>query len=173
MRTAIIGLTLMLGLSGSALAHDTGSHGKHGGHHHAEAGAGGEPGKATDVERTITIVATDSAFEPKAISVKAGETIRFVVRNDGKLVHELTIGTAAIQAEHQSEMLGFSVSGALQTDRFDQAKLSGHSHGNNVLLAPGKTGEIIWKFAKAADLEFGCNVPGHYEQGMKGEFKVD
>lgn len=170
MRLAIIALGLALGLSGPALAHDAGAHG---GHDHATAGVGGVPGKAAEVTRTITIVATDSDFNPKAISVKAGETVRFIVRNEGKLVHELTIGTRAMQAEHQSEMLGFAASGALEADRYDEAKLGGHSHGNNVLLAPGKIGEVIWKFAKAADLEFGCNVPGHYEQGMKGTFKVE
>ena len=32
-------------------------------------------------------------------------------------------------------------------------------HGNNVLLEPSKTGEIVWAFAKKTELEFGCNVP--------------
>ena len=167
MRRLLIGLCLAIGMSAAAVAHDAGSHGTH---DHAAAGLGGSPGKASEVTRTITILATDTAFAPKSISVKAGETIRFIVRNEGKLVHELTIGTKAIQLEHQSEMLALAVSGALEADRFDAAKVGNHSHGNNVLLAPGASGEVIWKFAKVADLEFGCNVPGHYDQGMKGDF---
>ena len=27
---------------------------------------------------------------------------------------------------------------------------------------------MIFKFTKAAELEFACNVPGHYESGMVG-----
>lgn len=149
------------------------AHGEHRHDSHGVVMEGGAPGKAADATRTVTIVATDSAFSPKSLAVKAGETIRFIVRNDGKLVHELTIGTKAQQAEHQSEMLGYSASGAITADKVDRASLGSHDHGNNVLLDPGQSGEIVWTFAKAADLEFGCNVPGHYESGMKGEFRFE
>ena len=43
-----------------------------------------------------------------------------------------------------------------------------HDDPNSVLLEPGKSGEIIWKFTKATELEFACNVPGHYDAGMMG-----
>lgn len=43
-----------------------------------------------------------------------------------------------------------------------------HDDPNSVLLEPGQPGEIVWKFTKAAALEFACNVPGHYEAGMMG-----
>ena len=46
-----------------------------------------------------------------------------------------------------------------------------HDDPNAKLVEPGKTGELIWKFKKAASLQFACNVPGHYESGMVGEFK--
>ena len=95
------------------------------------------------------------------------------MRNDGKLVHELTIGTKAMQREHQSEMLALAASGVLDADKVDRAKLGSHDHGNNVLLEPGQTGEIVWTFAKATNFEFGCNVPGHYEVGMRGDFKFE
>jgi len=36
----------------------------------------------------------------------------------------------------------------------------------------GKTKEIIWKFTKGDHLEFGCDIPGHYEPGMKGKFDI-
>jgi uncharacterized cupredoxin-like copper-binding protein len=37
-----------------------------------------------------------------------------------------------------------------------------------VTLAPGASGEIVWKFSKPVQgmLEFSCHVPGHYEAGM-------
>ena len=39
-------------------------------------------------------------------------------------------------------------------------------------VAPGKTGEIIWKFNKAGDFDFACLVAGHYQAGMVGKIKV-
>ena len=169
----ILMLAALIAISpASAIAHDGDAHAAHA-HSHGPMIVGGAPGKATEATREVTIIATDSDFVPKTIAVKSGETVRFVVRNDGKLVHEFTIGTKAMQAEHQSEMLGFAVSGAIEADKVDRSKLGTHDHGNNVLLEPGHSGVIVWTFASAADLEFGYNIPGHYEGGMKGDFKFE
>jgi len=48
-----------------------------------------------------------------------------------------------------------------------------HDNPNSVLIEPGKTKELIWKFHKARRVKFACNVPGHYQSGMVGaiEFK--
>ena len=40
-------------------------------------------------------------FKPRVIEVKAGETVRFVLKNEGKLLHEFNLGDAAMHAEHQ------------------------------------------------------------------------
>ncbi len=37
---------------------------------------------------------------------------------------------------------------------------------------PGKEAKVIWMFAKNDTLEFGCNIPGHYESGMKDKFMM-
>jgi uncharacterized cupredoxin-like copper-binding protein len=47
-----------------------------------------------------------------------------------------------------------------------------HDDPNSVRLAPGKTGEIIWKFTKSGTLTFACLIPGHYEAGMRGDVSV-
>lgn len=128
---------------------------------------GGMPGDAANVTRTILIIASDTKFNLKKIQVKNGETIRFVIRNKGKLVHEMTIGTKEVQHSHQAEMQKMMDEGHLMADRI-KGQMS-HAHGNSALVEPGKQGEIIWMFHKDAALEFGCNVPGHYEAGMKGD----
>lgn len=150
---------------------------------HADAGHDdakkiGEPGKADAVTRTVEIVMLDIYFEPETISVQRGETVRFVVRNDGQLVHEFNIGTASMHTLHQEEMLIMAGQGMLLPDRIVEhtAEMSGdhlmkHDDPNSVLLEPGKSGEIIWKFTTDAALEFACNVPGHYPAGMVGEFQ--
>src|SRR3546814_11348519 len=75
----------------------------------ADAGHGkgpsiGTPGVAAKANRTIEITVGDNFYEPAKIAVKKGETIRFVIRNGGELLHEFNIGTPAMHAEHQKEM---------------------------------------------------------------------
>jgi uncharacterized cupredoxin-like copper-binding protein len=142
----------------------------------------GQAGKASEVSRTIEVVMYDNYYEPESISVKAGETIRFKIKNAGELVHEFNIGTAAMHADHQKEMMMMMQHNVLLPDRIDRKAAAQmqkdmghgmHNDPNSVLLEPGKSGEVIWAFPKDGDvaLEYGCNVPGHYESGMHGQFK--
>jgi uncharacterized cupredoxin-like copper-binding protein len=178
---AIVAAALFLGTAGVYAA---GSHS--GGHGAAMGGHGhgfdfGEPGKPAEVTRTIDVTLKENFFEPESIDVKAGETIRFRIANQGELVHEFNIGTAAMHAEHQKEMMVMMEHGALEADRINHqmmkmdmggGKTMEHDDPNAVLLEPGKSAEIIWKFNKAMELEFACNVPGHYEAGMVGRMHV-
>ena len=150
--------------------------GSHGGGHGAKMSIG-QPGTAGKAARTIEIKMLDNYYEPGKISVKAGETVRFVIKNAGEFVHEFNIGTSAMHAAHQKEMMMMMEHGALQPDKINHhlmkmdmggGKTMEHSDPNSVLLEPGKSGEVVWKFSKAGKLEFACNVPGHYDAGMMG-----
>ena len=140
----------------------------------------GEPGKAAEVTRTIEIVMKENFYEPEAIEVKAGETIRFKITNKGELVHEFNLGTANMHKAHRKEMEMMVEHGVLEADKINYemmkmdmggGKTMEHDDPNSVLLEPGKSGEIVWKFAKATELEFACNVPGHYDAGMMGHVR--
>jgi uncharacterized cupredoxin-like copper-binding protein len=137
----------------------------------AHADTGGHPASAADV--SVTVVAKDGSFEPSVVQVKSGQTVKFVVRNDGDLVHELTIGDETKQLEHRREMAELFESGAVTVDKVNTKAMHEHGHSNSVLLAPGQTGEVIWTFADSKTIEFGCNVPGHYESGMRGTFDIE
>jgi uncharacterized cupredoxin-like copper-binding protein len=39
-------------------------------------------------------------------------------------------------------------------------------------VAPGKTGEIGWRFTNTGTFYFGCLIPGHFEAGMMGKVMV-
>ena len=151
----------------------SGGHG-HGGHH--DAVNIGTPGDAADVDRTFNIAMSEMRFEPNNLSIKSGETVRFVVTNTGEFVHEFNIGTAAMHQAHMSEMLEMMETGALEADRInhDVMRTTGMAHddGNSLLLEPGETAELIWTFSGDADLELSCNVPGHREGGMRGTLKM-
>ncbi len=143
----------------------------------------GMPGKASEVSQTINVVMKDNYFDIKSIKVKAGETIRFKISNKGTFLHEFGIGTAAMHAAHQKQMMTMMDHGMIGASKINHEKMKmdhggkggmpmmAHNDPNSVLLEPGKSGEIIWKFTRAMKLEFACNVPGHYQSGMVGKIK--
>lgn len=152
--------------------------GKHG---HGHGGGAGEPGKASQVTRTINVTMYDNYYEPEEITLKEGETVKFIVSNKGELVHEFNIGTPEAHMAHAPEMQMMVDHGVLHADRIDleaaKAMQASMGHGmhdepNSVLLEPGQTGEIIWKFPSHVVIEFACNVPGHYDAGMAGEINL-
>lgn len=134
-------------------------------HHHskAEAAAFGHPGEVKKVDRTIKIIATEIAFDVKDITVKAGETVRFVLINKGEQPHELSIGSADEMAEHRQMMVDMA--------GMDMSEMH-HNEDNSVSTEPGETKELIWQFGKAGTYEFACNYPGHSEIGMAGSLVV-
>ncbi len=126
---------------------------------------GGKPGDPAKATRTVEVVASDNEFSLKSLQVKDGETVRFVVRNDGLDPHELLIGTAAAHAEHRRMMKAM----------MEQQKQGGHAHAmameahdSGITVAPGKTAAFVWTFVRTSNLEFACDIPGHYEDGMHG-----
>ncbi|MCW1246089.1 cupredoxin family protein [Pseudomonas sp. SAICEU22] len=143
----------------------------------------GQPAPAAEASRSIEVVMGDMSFNPKALDIKAGETVRFVLINKGQLLHEFNLGDGAMHAEHQQEMLKMQQDGMLSptgmASGMDHAAMGhgdkggmSHDDPNSVLVQPGKTGELTWTFTKATRLEFACNVPGHYQAGMKGDLTV-
>ena len=119
----------------------------------------GEAGEASKVTRTVAVNMTDAMqFKPAKVSVKQGETIRFVVNNQGQLKHEFVLGKVESLKEHAALMLKFP-------------KME-HADPNMVSLPPSHSGEVIWKFTRAGPVDFACLQPGHFEAGMKGEVQV-
>ncbi|MHC8298964.1 copper-resistant cuproprotein CopI [Pseudomonas sp. ZS1P83] len=146
----------------------------------------GQPAPAAKATRSVEVVMGDMSFTPKAIDIKAGETVRFVLVNKGQLLHEFNLDDAAMHASHQQEMMKIQRSGMLTPTGIadmDYGSMPGMEHSsqghgmkhddpNSVLVEPGKTTELTWTFSKATNLEFACNIPGHYQAGMVGKLTV-
>ena len=119
-------------------------------------------GRAADpkrAKRTVRVAMTDNMrFSPAAITVKRGEIVRFVPKNKGRVVHELVLGTMDELKEHAELM-----------KKFPEME---HDEPSMAHVAPGKTGEIGWRFTKAGTFYFGCLQPGHFEAGMLGKIVV-
>ena len=119
----------------------------------------GIAGDAKGIKRTITLTMTDSMrFTPDVINVKEGETVKIVVKNSGKMLHEMVIGTAKELADHAALML-----------KFPNME---HSEPYMVHVPPGKTGQMIWTFNRAGNFDFACLMAGHYQAGMVGKINV-
>lgn len=131
-------------------------HGAHGGSH---ASAAGQPGDPAKVSRTVEVQMDDTMrFTPSQVQVKAGETIRFMVVNKGKLPHEMVLGSMKELEEH-AEMMR----------KMPDMK---HAEANQVSLGPGQRGGIVWTFDTPGNVAFACLIPGHKEAGMVGQVAV-
>jgi uncharacterized cupredoxin-like copper-binding protein len=160
MKTTSLTLALaLLATPAFAAPGHSGGHGNNHGHYDGHAAALGEPGDPKAKARTINIVMSDEMrFSPETVTVKRGETIRFVVKNAGELRHEMTLGTMEELVEHAAVM--------------EKHPDMEHDDPNAVTVEPGQTKTILWKFTKAGSFDFGCLVPGHMPAGMKGRIVV-
>ena len=141
----------------------------------------GSPGEKSKATRIVRINMFDNYFQPHILRFMEGETVRFLIKNSGEFVHEFNIGTKNMHKSHEPEMLMMMEHGVIEPGKinWDAAKIMQekmghgmHNEPNSVLLEPGKIGELVWKFPKHANLEFACNVPGHYDSGMVGKIKL-
>jgi uncharacterized cupredoxin-like copper-binding protein len=119
-------------------------------------GREGDPKKAS---RTVRIDMSDKMrFTPASLAIKQGETVKFVVRNSGKVMHEMVIGTMKELKEHAEVM--------------KKHPTMEHEEPYMAHVAPGRTETITWQFTKAGEFNFGCLIPGHFEAGMVGKITV-
>ena len=159
-RINALGAVALIGLSLAAAAHEGEDHNKKkDGPVKKEQKDWGIAGDSKAVKRTVEITMTDTMrFTPDKIEVNQGETVRFVVKNTGKLMHEMVIGTKKELDEHAALMARFPT---MEHDEPYQAH-----------VPAGKTGDLVWSFNRAGEFDFACLIAGHYQAGMVGKIKV-
>ncbi len=109
--------------------------------------------------RTIEVRMTDDMrFTPDRIQVRQGETIRFVVRNKGKMLHEMVLGTKASLDEHAALMLKFP---GME-----------HDEPHMTHVKAGARQEIVWNFNRPGEFQYACLIAGHYQAGMVGTISM-
>jgi uncharacterized cupredoxin-like copper-binding protein len=97
--------------------------------------------KAAD--RDVELTAVDYSFQLDDPGIKAGETIRFLMKNAGHQPHDFEVFTP------DNKVLG-------QIDQTD----------------PDKTGKATLTFAEPGRYRYICDVADHQSRGMKGAFTV-
>jgi len=119
---------------------------------------------ASDGRPTRTIQVTmrdDFSFEPKAIKIRGGESIKFEVVNQGSGPHEFLLGNEQRQQEFEQGM---------QNGSHNMPGMGGMgpSGAPGVQLKGGESGSFVFVAPKSGPLLFGCHQPGHYKSGMRG-----
>lgn len=104
---------------------------------------------------TVTVTVRDSRFTPDRIEVWAGTQVRFVVRNEDPIGHELVVGPESVHLRHAggTESAHPPVPG-------------------EVSLGPGQTGATVYGFEAPGTLRMVCHLPRHERYGMTGEVVV-
>lgn len=119
----------------------------------------GIAGDARAVQRTLTVTMSDTMrFTPDNFTVKAGDTVRLIIKNQGKLMHELVIGTPKELEAHAAMMVKFP-------DMEHDEPYMAH-------VPPGGSGQLIWTFNRPGEFNFACLIAGHYQAGMTGRIVV-
>ncbi len=98
-------------------------------------------------------------FEPAALNMKKGETVRFLLTNKGDSDHEFVMDDVVANQKHKLAM-----------EKYPDME---HADPNAIRLESGESGEIVWTFANTGKFEFACLIPGHYEAGMHGALTVE
>ena len=145
--------------STTALAHGDEKHKKANAPISTDSHPFGQEGDPKRVTRTVNIDMNDTMrYTPSDIKVKQGDTIKFIVHNKGKALHEMVIGNMEELKAHGEQM----------------KKNPGMEHDEPYMahVKPGGKEVLVWKFTQAGEFNFGCLAPGHFEAGMIGKISV-
>ena len=97
-------------------------------------------------------------------AIDAGTVIEFRMVNVGAVEHEAVFGDLAAQDEAEAQMAASSG---------DEDAHGDDDHGTPTLvLAPGESGTIVVTFDEPGDMIIGCHVPGHWDAGMRSDYRV-
>jgi uncharacterized cupredoxin-like copper-binding protein len=122
----------------------------------------GEPGDPKELSRIIQMTMEERdgkmLYVPAQAEIRKGETIKFVIFNNGELDHEFVLASTEEKLEHAEMMM--------------KNPEMRHADPNARRVAPKQTSELVWKFTKPGQFEFACLIPGHRNAGMIGTLDV-
>ena len=119
------------------------------------------PAATGEVTAEIEVTMTEFSFDPDVLALSPGETVRFVLHNEGVIEHVFRLTTAHRAAEH------------VESGHEGHDEEGGHHEDQDIviLVAAGETRLVettLPSDASAID-HLACLIPGHYEAGMLGD----
>ena len=108
-------------------------------------------GRAAPTIPEVRVAAREFKFVPNKITLKAGQSVKFILVNKGTVDHDL-----------HSEALPLVVPAAM-------GEMAGMEHDT---LRPGKIAVVTFTPKKKGTFAFWCTAPGHQDAGMKGTIVI-
>ena len=122
----------------------------------------GTAGDSATAARTVEVRALDTRkYEPTEIRVHAGETVTIRVTNTATSLHEFYLGSEKQHEDHEKEMAAMG-----------DAEMKMADEANRIFMEAGETKQVTWTFPESGSVIYGCHMPGHFAQGMRGTVTV-
>jgi uncharacterized cupredoxin-like copper-binding protein len=109
------------------------------------------------VDRSIELAMTEWGYDPPRLMVEAGEVVRLVVRNDGRLPHEFMLMSGAGMAAVNYRI-----------ERADWNLLEHEAIAEMPIVMPGDSFEVVARIHRPGTWMFMCMFPYHMQLGMMG-----
>jgi uncharacterized cupredoxin-like copper-binding protein len=111
---------------------------------------------ARPTDGSVRITIHFSHFDPDAIEVEPGQTVRFVIHNTDPIDHEFILGDEHVQLVHE-----------------EGTEAHHPPRPGEVSIPPGATVVTTYTFpVSGGSLIIGCHLPGHYAYGMRGSVTI-
>jgi uncharacterized cupredoxin-like copper-binding protein len=103
----------------------------------------------------VVLTVEHSRFSVTELHVERGQRVRFVVRNNDPIDHELIVGPMDVQDAHEkgTEAHHALRDGEVSVPLFEEASTA-------------------FSFDRKGVYYFGCHLPGHWDYGMRGRVVV-
>jgi uncharacterized cupredoxin-like copper-binding protein len=109
------------------------------------------------IDRSVEITMAEWGFGPGNLTVKPGEVVRLVVRNDGKLPHEFML-----MPQQQMNAVNYRL------ERADWNLLEHEAVFERSAILPGDSFEVVVRFEQPGMWMYMCMFPYHMQFGMMG-----
>ena len=118
------------------------------------AGPTATPASAIDGE--LTVIASEWGFRPEGIILQQGEEVRFTLKNDGAIIHNLKVDDLEVDVIADMSSGGFSA---------DEGELLVGADSEDI-------GTITFIPLEPGEYTFFCSIGSHRQLGMEGSLIV-
>ncbi|MBI3980074.1 MAG: cupredoxin domain-containing protein [Chloroflexi bacterium] len=122
--------------------------------------------------REVVVKANEWSFAPTSIQLTAGQPVRLLLANEGKILHDMAV--VGLDADVH-EAAGHGAGEQHGEAKAGHAEAADHDTGGakvHVNAEPGETGVLEFTPTDSGTFEFICTLPGHRQAGMIGKLMV-
>ncbi|SEQ70334.1 Copper binding protein, plastocyanin/azurin family [Virgibacillus subterraneus] len=137
-------------------------------------------------DNVIKISAFEMGYTPPSVTLEEGKEYTLVLKNNGKIFHDLTAKKLDVKITHMGKMpdhpekMSFSdeIDKILGLNKVHASGShdDGHGEEENYIHMNARSGQTVKiKFIpqETGEFKFFCSVPGHEEAGMHGGIEIE